>query len=184
MTYKEEKGDLIIKALAGEFDVITHGCNCLCNMKSGIAPLMASAFGCDKFEKESEYYKGDFNKLGTIDYEQKFLFENKVVRLEDPLPNEPGCEYGDIYDELKELFVINSYTQYFYGTNLGVSKYDIPLDYDALRMCMRKINHSFKGKRIGLPKIGAGRAKGDWNTIQQIIKEELVSMDIVIVNYE
>ena len=55
------------------------------------------------------------------------------------------------------------------------------LDYDALRLCLRKINFQFKGLRIGLPKIGAGRAGGDYEKIKQIIIEELVDMDITIV---
>ena len=45
-------GDLIKLAKVGKFDVIVHGCNCLSTMGAGIAPQMAAAFGCDKFEME------------------------------------------------------------------------------------------------------------------------------------
>ena len=31
------KGNLISLALAGEFEVIIHGCNCFCTMGAGIA---------------------------------------------------------------------------------------------------------------------------------------------------
>ena len=37
MNYKEIEGNLISLALAGNFDVIAHGCNCFCTMQSGIA---------------------------------------------------------------------------------------------------------------------------------------------------
>lgn len=63
-------------------------------------------------------------------------------------------------------FIINAYTQYhFYGNR--------PIDYDALRNVFRLIDLNFENKRIGIPKIGAGLAKGDWNIIQEIIDEEV-----------
>lgn len=34
---KERDGDLIQLALAKEFDLIVHGCNCYCTMDAGIA---------------------------------------------------------------------------------------------------------------------------------------------------
>jgi O-acetyl-ADP-ribose deacetylase (regulator of RNase III) len=159
MNYQEIEGDLIKLAIDGEFDVITHGCNCLCNMGAGIAPQMAKAFGADKFTMEHEDYRGDINKLGSIDY--------KKIAI--------GHGLG--------LAVVNSYTQFSYGKNHadGVSK---PLDYDALTLCMRKINHIFKGKHIGLPKIGAGLAGGDWNRIKNIIQTELKDMKVSVVIYK
>jgi hypothetical protein len=44
MNYKEIKGDLIALALAGEFSVIAHGCNCFSTQKSGIAKYMVEHF--------------------------------------------------------------------------------------------------------------------------------------------
>lgn len=157
--YKEIEGDLIKLAKEGAFDVITHGCNCMCNMGAGIAPQMAKAFKCDVFPKEGPEYKGDINKLGTIDY------------LQIPIGHGLG------------LTVVNSYTQYHYGRNHsdGVSR---PIDYEALTMCMRKMNHVFKGKHVGLPKIGAGLAGGDWNRIKQIIQDELKDCDVTVVIYK
>jgi len=38
---------------------------------------------------------------------------------------------------------------------------------------MRKINHIFAGKHIGLPLIGAGLAGGDWDRIRVIIKKRI-----------
>ena len=156
-TYKEVDGNLITLALEGEFDVITHGCNCLCNMGAGIAPQMVKAFGVDQYNLESFTRRGDINKLGQIEW---------LIEREGPIP-----------------FVVNSYTQFSYGKNHtdGVSK---PLDYDALTLCMRKINHRFNGKRIGLPQIGAGLAGGDWNRIKQIIQTELKDCDVTVVIFK
>ena len=157
--YREIEGDLIRLAVWGEFDVISHGCNCYCHMGAGIAPQMARAFGADMFPKEKKKFKADINKLGQIDYRKL------------PLA-------GD-----KSLIVVNSYTQFGHGKNHedGVSK---PLDYIALIMCMKKINHLFKGKKIGLPMIGCGLAGGDWNRVKFIIKKELKDCDVTVVIYK
>jgi O-acetyl-ADP-ribose deacetylase (regulator of RNase III) len=168
--YRE--GDLITLAKEGHFDVITHGCNCFCTMGAGIAPKMAAAFGCDKFTMEAPEYKGDINKLGTIDYE---YFTDTGTYLRKSNPN-------DLYVDDVSLIVVNSYTQYRYGRNHADGD-KTPVDYDAIRLCMRKINHIFKGKTIGLPKIGAGLAGGDWSKISKILVEELNSMDIWVINY-
>jgi O-acetyl-ADP-ribose deacetylase (regulator of RNase III) len=151
MSYKEIKGDLIILAQQGNFDVIVHGCNCQCIMGAGIAPQMAKAFGCDLFRLEKLSYKGDINKLGQIDY-----------------------------DDDGRLAVVNAYTQYFFG---GYNKGLIDLDYDALTLCLRKINHIFAGEHIGLPQIGCGLAGGNWEVVKSIIQAELSNCHVTVVIY-
>lgn len=157
----EIKGDLIELAKNGEFDIITHGCNCFCTMGAGIAVPMKENFGCDKFPLEAPSFRGDINKLGCIDYKTKVLIS-----------------YGG-----KELIVVNSYTQYRYGRNHADGD-KMPVDYNAIAMCMKKINHTFPGKHIGLPLIGAGLAGGDWDIIKEIILKELKDMEITIVHYK
>lgn len=169
MKYEEIEGDLISLALFGKFDVICHGANCQNVMGAGIAVQMKETFGCDKFEKENFMYKGDIDKLGTIDYSYFKVSEGlckKVTGIHNP-----------------NLIVINAYTQFMYGVNHedGVSK---PLDYEALTLCLRKINHIFKGKHIGLPYvIGCGLAGGDIDTVIELIKKELCDMQVTMVKY-
>ena len=165
------EGDLIKLALEGKFDVIAHGCNCHSKMGAGIAPQMAKAFGCDRFYMET--LGSDINKLGNIDYQTFVLGENTVWSLEDAKnnKNEP------------ELIVVNTYTQFNYGRN-HVDGDLKPIDYEALTLCMRKLNVEFAGKHIGLPKIGAGLAGGDWNIISKIIKTELKNCRVTVVNYK
>lgn len=174
MIYDEIHGDLITLANAGTFEVITHGCNCHCTMGAGIAPQMAKAFNCDTFKMECEDHKGDINKLGTIDYE--ILYFSNWDKKFQMYPDE-----GDKI--LYKLYVVNSYTQYNYGANHadGVAR---PLDYDALTLCLRKINSIFKGKHIGLPQIGAGLAGGNWNRIKSIIQQELRDCKVTVVIYK
>ncbi len=52
----------------------------------------------------------------------------------------------------------------------------IPLSYSALKQCLQKLKFFIDGNKIDvvMPQIGAGQAKGDWNTIQGLIYEELI----------
>ena len=174
MNYKEVNGCLISLALKGEFDVIAHGANCFCTMGSGIAPQMAKAFGCNNFEKELEH-PGDINKLGTIDYNSGFINKedkNFFMDYDGYFLNE---------DNLKEVVVVNAYTQYNYGKN-HADGVQTPIDYEALTLCMRKINNKFKGQHIGLPGlIGCGLAGGNPEIVKAIIKKELKDCEVTIV---
>jgi O-acetyl-ADP-ribose deacetylase (regulator of RNase III) len=173
-TYKEIDGNLITLALDGTFDVIVHGANCFCTMGAGIAPQMAKAFGCDTFKLEGKEYAGDINKLGQIDFETRHF--SKWDQEYQKYPDE-----GDTI--LRSLVIINAYTQYHYGS-YRVGGVDKPIDYDAITLCMRKINHIFKGKTIGLPYvIGCGLAGGDINIVLPIIKNELKDMNVIMVKF-
>jgi O-acetyl-ADP-ribose deacetylase (regulator of RNase III) len=164
-------GDLIKLAKEAIFDVIVHGCNCHSTMGAGIAPQMAKAFGCDRFEME--LWGSDINKLGNIDYQTVVLGENTIWSLTDCKNNrnEP------------ELTVVNAYTQFNYGRNHADGDLR-PFDYEAFTICMRKLNSEFAGKHIGMPKIGAGLAGGNWNRIETIIETELRDCKVTIVNYK
>ena len=190
-------GDLIKLALQGQFDVVAHGCNCFCTMGAGIAPQMAKAFGCDDFKMEMLTYtecdedgneweeetgnRGDINKLGTIDYEQLYIWF-KHPMSKDGSPVAMGHRSVGQPDT-QPIIVVNAYTQYRYGRN-HADGVDTPFDYEAFTMCMRKMNHIFKGSHIGLPMIGAGLAGGDWNRISEIIERELANCRVTVVKYK
>jgi len=164
--YKEIEGDLIQLAKQAKFDVIAHGCNCMSNMGAGIAVPMALTFGCNRFEMER--WGRTIQKLGCIDFQTFVLGENAMWNLEN----------GKNHKDEPELIVVNAYTQVFPRADLK------PLDYEALTLCMRKMNVVFRGKHIGLPKIGAGLAGGDWERIKTIIQTELKDCDITVVIYK
>jgi len=171
LSYNEVKGDLIKLAKEGKFDVICHGCNCQSVMRAGIAVEMAKTFNCDKFPMENQ--GPNILKLGNIDFKCYVLGFNGAIWDTDNASNN--------LDE-PELYVINAYTQNMYGKN-HKDGINAPVDYEAIILCMRKINVIFKGKHIGLPLIGAGLAGGDWNKIREIIKTELSDCHITIVIY-
>ena len=94
--------------------------------------------------------------------------------------------YGDInklgtisYTKVHPFTVVNCYTQYHYG------KVSVYADYNAIEKCMQALRDNFGDKRIGIPRIGAGRARGDWNKIKSIIDSvfENSNVDITIVNW-
>lgn len=166
MSYSELTGDLIALAREGKFDVIAHGCNCFCTQGAGIALQMDRVFNKASFPLEHPSKKGSMNKLGCIDSKD---FEVSSVSVY------PADYIGIVTCDFRHpLTVVNCYTQYSYGRGLR-------LDYEALTLCMRKINFKFKSKRIGLPKIGAGLAGGSWDRIKEIIKKELIDMETTII---
>lgn len=80
------EGDLLELALAGEFDVIVHGCNCHCTMGAGIAKLIKARFP-EAYAADLATEKGDRMKLGTI-------------------------SFAEIERPHHSLVVVNAYTQY------------------------------------------------------------------------
>ena len=87
------KGDLIEMAKNGEFDVITHGCNCFNTMGGGIARTIKSEFP-EAYQVDCQTKKGDYRKLGTI----------SLVSGLQSLQGTSGYK----------LTVVNSYTQFKY----------------------------------------------------------------------
>ena len=107
----------------------------------------------DAVEADNRTQSGDASKLGTY-------------------------TVGVIWNETRIIGkVLNCYTQYNYGTDTQHA------DYNAITRVMGKINADHRGKSIGLPLIGCGRAGGDWEHVKNIIKSQLRDMDVTIVHY-
>lgn len=73
------------------------------------------------------------------------------------------------------IFIANCYTQEFYGRG------KVQVDYEAIRRCMIDLRANFSGLRIGMPRIGAGLAGGDWKRISCIIHDILKDEDVSVV---
>lgn len=183
MKYKEIDGDLIVLAKQGVFDVIAHGCNCFCVMGAGLAPQMAKAFGADRFHMENESFRGDINKLGTIDYAYTYL-KGTTSKIEYKTPYSytvPKTNSLLEEDGWHKLVVVNCYSQYdMTGRRVG----KIDLDYKALALCFQKMNHIFKGKHIGLPQIGCHLGGGDWKVVRSMIQEYFTDCNVTVVHYK
>jgi O-acetyl-ADP-ribose deacetylase (regulator of RNase III) len=87
------------------------------------------------------------------------------------------CTYAVVSGRTQPFIIVNAYTQFHWT---GV----MPLaDYDAIRRCFRWLRETHGGKRIGLPRIGAGLAGGDWATISELLLAELGDQDVTVVEY-
>ncbi len=82
---KEVRGDLLKLALYGEFDVIAHGCNCFCNMGSGIAQQIKQQFP-KAAAADKATHKGSKKKMGLCSIAQQH-----------------------------NVWIVNAYTQFKYG---------------------------------------------------------------------
>jgi O-acetyl-ADP-ribose deacetylase (regulator of RNase III) len=78
---------------------------------------------------------------------------------------------------------VNAYTQY------GYSRSGVSVDYGAVEDCMRSIvtyfGKAFNFTRFAMPRIGCGLAGGDWNVIEDILEQVLLSNpDVTFVVYD
>jgi O-acetyl-ADP-ribose deacetylase (regulator of RNase III) len=155
---KVVKGNLLDLFDNREFDAIVHGCNCFNNMGAGIAKQIKERYP-SAYVEDCKTKKGDKHKLGDYTY---------TTLVDDFLP---GYLQGS-----NQRYVINAYTQYDY-------KGHKPVDYEAIRKVFTLINRDFEGFKIGIPKIGAGLAGGDWDKIKRIIDSVTPNLDITLVEY-
>lgn len=142
------KGNLLDLAEQGHFDIILHGANCWCTMKSGIAGEIAKRYP-EVVKKDNETRRGDINKLGLISVAA-------VIR------------------DNFQFAVVNMYTQFNYGRDKNVQY----VDYRAVRNCLQLVCHrldycGIEKARIGYPLVGCGLANGDWDIVGKIFDEEL-----------
>lgn len=165
------QGNLIELMLKAEYDVAIQGCNCLCVQGAGLAAQMAKVFSTatsfyyamESITDTTKWFRHPVNKLGCIDYAEFYVgvggpvFVSSLTRgrREEPI-----------------VTIVNCYTQVAPGKP---GKYGIPLDYDALTLCIRKVNAIFEGKKIAVPYlIGGGLAGGSHKKILEILSNELV----------
>ncbi len=61
------------------------------------------------------------------------------------------------------------------------SSNSIPLDYNALELCLKKLKAVNKGELpIWMPAIGSGLSGGDWNQIEVLINNVLDEEEVII----
>lgn len=169
-TFKEITGDLFEGIFKGHYDIVCQGNNCFNIQGAGIVIPFKKHFQTDKFPMELRG-QGDINKLGQIDF-KPFTITKGVV-----------SDYNkDVVGDFN-IYVVNCYTQYGFGMNHEDGN-KAPIDYEALTLCMRKINKIFKGKRVGLPLIGGGLAGGNPDRIKLIMQTELKDCDATLVLFD
>jgi len=115
---KLEKGNLITKALKGQFDVIVHGCNCFNTMGAGIALEMKKIFP-EAYYEDYKTKKGDKRKLGNISYIEvernsfKFIIVNAYIQYKYG-GYKPNVDYKAVRNCMKLI------KQKFTGKRIGL----------------------------------------------------------------
>ena len=152
MTLQVEKGNLIELLESGEIDVLLHQTNCLGTISkqcsSGIAGVLEQY--PEVVEADSTYIPGDINQLG------------KYILI--PIITNSG----------KKAYICNIYSQYTVGLQNGTS----PTSYLAMRAALKNASFAIrkelgKDAKIGMPQVGCGLGRADWNIVQEIIENSL-----------
>ncbi len=151
---KSITGDLLTMSLEGRFDIIAHGCNCHNTMEKGVALAVKRAFP-EAWAADQATTKGDSRKLGN--------FSRAWVKVKNG----------------KKLLVVNLYTQLFWGPpgregdTLEDRQAAIASSSLALATLLKENRRKAPwapGKPIlGIPRIGAGLAGGNWDTNRALI---------------
>lgn len=157
------QGDLVASIdafAAGKIDrfVMAQGCNCFCTQGSGIAGQLRKYPEVLATDIASGR-KGDKDKLGKVSIAS-------IV-----------SEHSDYC-----VAVVNMYTQYEFGQD------KMNVDYRAIGDAFEHVNNLMQiinpqNRVLFIPKIGAGLAGGDWDTIAKIIDESTPNLDVVVVDY-
>lgn len=155
---KTVKGDLLKLFKDGEFDAIAHGCNCFHMMGAGIAAQISKQFPAALEADKRQTMSGDYSKLG--DY-------SRILTA-----------HG---------WIINAYTQF----HSGFVGRDIL--YPSIEKAFTRVNKyvapvlefvSDSELSLGIPKIGAGIAGGDWKVIEEIINRVSTRLSITVVEWD
>lgn len=100
-------GDLLQLALDGRFDVIVHGCNCMCHMGKGIARSIRQRLP-EAYEADQRTTPGDRGKLGTITTAEvvrdgaAFMVVNAYTQF-DYRPPGPNVDYDAMRVAMREV---------------------------------------------------------------------------------
>lgn len=137
---------------------IGHQANCFCTMKSGVAKTIAEVFP-EAVRADNKTEKGDIKKLGGITSTVCQKYKRETLG-----------------------WVFNIYGQYDYGTDSQKTNYK-SLELGLQRVCDFLLEERPKERSLGLPKLGAGLAGGNWDIISKIIEKELVEKGIPVVIY-
>lgn len=137
-----QEGDLLNDEVLARTDVLVHGANCQHKMKSGFALQLSKKFP-EALSADLATPKGA-GKLGT--------FSQVTV-------NHKG----------RDLTIVNAYTQVSPASYKQQQEGALVVDYEAVRKVMGAVSREFNGKRVAMPKVGAGLANGCWLSIGHII---------------
>lgn len=154
---KTVKGDLLKMFKNGDFDAIAHGCNCFHMMGAGIAAQISEQFPIALEVDKRQTILGDQRKLG--DYTKALTGHGWIINAYTQY--RPGWESPEtLYKSIGSAFE-------------RINRYVSP----GIELC------GIGELRLGIPKIGAGIAGGDWGVIEGIIEYSSPRLSITVVEW-
>jgi O-acetyl-ADP-ribose deacetylase (regulator of RNase III) len=143
---KHSKGNLIDMAVAGQFDVIVHGCNCQNTMGSGIAKEIR--------ERYPQVYDAD---------------TTYSLKLEDDT-NSQVQKLGNYSTHLVKgdhnFLIVNAYTQVMFMPR-GIDHFE----YASFEVILKKMAAEYGPFKVGFPYIGMGLAGGNGFRIINMLED-------------
>ena len=128
--------------------------------------------GCNCFSTQGKGLAPQMNAaFNTLSFQMEQL--SRYNLNEDARYNKLGCIDYEFFGAY-QIYVVNCYTQFHPGKAAR---------YNALTLCLSKLNFIFKGKKILVPAIGAGLGGLDIKVVKTLIKVQLKDMDVTFVNY-
>lgn len=157
------KGDAIKALKDGEITCLAHGCNNKGMMGAGIAKQIREQFPA----AYQSYYKFIHDLLEDSRDNDECTYNSELLGL------------VDFYRDSLDRVIANCFTQDLYGNDKA--RY---LNYEALHDCLEQLYLYCQEYKLilGMPKIGAGLAGGNWKIIECMINE--VFYDIEVKVYE
>lgn len=160
------KGDLVRLAAAGSFDIVIHGANCFHTMGSGVAKQLVEVWPSLREADVKFAAAGDPLKLG--------YYSQVMVSVQNP--------DADAFGATKALMLVNGYTQYNYGADVGVKYVEYCAVANVFNRLASSLRHMTQPPTVGIPRIGCGRAGGDWSCIERIIGAAVPHWNVVVVD--
>ena len=141
------KGDL----LKTHCEVIAHGCNCKCTMKSGVARVITNKFS--RVRAADNTFMGGYvnrDKLGEVDFVN---VDSKKIKV-----------------------VANCYTQFDYNSRTKPLDYDaLGVCLEKLKEFVVENDYT-----LALPKIGCGLAGGNWPKVEKMINDVFEEIEVKV----
>ena len=152
ITYK--KGNALLAFKTGEITCLAHGCNIHKTMGAGIAKQIKEQFprAYNSYLTFLDHMDDPIDSLGTVDF------------------------HVDTKTDITGRIIANCFTQYQYGRGHRF------VDYEALYKCLELLFfycNKYKLK-LGMPKIGAGLAGGNWKIIETMINEVFTDTEVIV----
>lgn len=149
-----KEGNYFSHLMTGEHDVFLNIIDC----HNSHVNQFTTSFQTDDFPLETISYSPQ-DRLGNVD--------SVVKQVKQPGKN-----------HMKNVFIVNTYA--FYDT-FSTGPYGIKLDYDAFRLCLRKVNIEHVGHSIAIPMAILQELGGDSAIIEKIAEEELYKCKVRII---